>query len=146
MNDKEIFRQKAIDGYTVCLAAECPLREHCLRWRVGEQMPDSVRFYTCVNPLHEDVATQQCPEYRPDEKVTFARGMVSLFNDDMPRRLEPAVRYAIIGKTCRTYYYEYRNGQRVIPPRLQLFIRDTFLREGWTAPVHFDTYFEDYDW
>ena len=48
--------------------------------------------------------------------------------------------------TNRTYYFEYRNGSRLIPPALQENIRNLFRESGWTEEVQFDSYVEDYDW
>ena len=81
--------------------------------------------------------------YRP---VPIAKGMTKTFTDEMPRRVEPAVRQGIIGLTNRTYYFEYRNGSRLIPPALQEDIRNLFRTNGWTDEVEFDGYVEDYDW
>jgi hypothetical protein len=72
--------------------------------------------------------------------------MLHTFTSDMPKRLEPAVRMGVIGLTNRTYYYEYRNGSRPIPPALQEDIRQLFRENGWTEEVMFDGYVEDYDW
>ena len=84
--------------------------------------------------------------YRSDQKVRYAKGMLHIFNNDMPKRVESAVRYGVIALTNRTYYFEYRNGSRLIPPALQEAIRDLFRENGWTADVQFDDYVEDYDW
>ena len=101
---------------------------------------------TCVNPHFNGVATENCPMYRNDQKVRFARGMLHTITSDMPRRIEPAVRYGIIRLTNRTYYFEFRNGSRLIPPALQENIRNLFRENGWTTAVQFDGYVEDYDW
>ena len=71
---------------------------------------------------------------------------LTTLTSDMPRRIEPSVRYGIISLTNRTYYFEYRNGSRLIPPALQENIRNLFRENGWTTDVHFDSYVEDYDW
>ena len=143
---KELLIEKAQEGYTVCYVDECPLRQQCLRWLVGQHVPNSASTYRCVNPHFEAVATNECPMYRSDQKVRFAKGMTNIFTSDMPKRVEPAVRYGIIGPTNRTYYFEYRNGSRLIPPALQENIRKLFRDNKWTADVHFDGYVEDYDW
>ena len=146
MNEKEIFKEKAVSGYTVCFAAQCPLKERCLRWKVGQQMPDTKSSYHCVNPHYQDVATEHCPLFRQSEKVQFAQGMMHIFNADMPRRVEPYVRSHFIASHCKTYYYEYRNGERLISPAIQEEIRDLFREAGWNQEVHFDSYVEDYEW
>lgn len=142
----ELLIEKAKEGYTVCYADTCPLRTHCLRWLVGQQMPHTYSSYRCVNPHFEGVTTAECPLYRNDQKVRFAKGMTHTFTGDMPKRLEPAVRNGVIHLTNRTYYFEYRNGSRLIPPALQENIRKLFRANDWTEEVKFDSYVEDYDW
>lgn len=144
--EKELLVKKAHEGYTVCYVDSCPLRDHCLRWLTGQHVPSSHSTYRCVNPHYEHVATADCPLYRGDQKVRFARGMMHTFTDEMPKRVEPAVRMGIISRTNRTYYFEYRNGSRLIPPALQEQIRQLFRTNGWTADIRFDSYVEDYDW
>ena len=146
MKEQEIFKEKAVSGYTVCFAAQCPLKDRCLRWKVGQQMPDTKSSYHCVNPHYQDVATEHCPLFRQSEKVQFAQGMMHIFNADMPRRVEPYVRSHFIASHCKTYYYEYRNGERLISPAIQEEIRDLFREAGWNQEVHFDSYVEDYEW
>ena len=143
---KELLIKKAQEGYTVCNVDACPLRTQCLRWLVGQHVPHTKSSYRCVNPHFEGVATTECPMYRNDQKVRFAKGMTHIFTNDMPKRVEPSVRYGVIRKTNRTYYFEYRNGSRLIPPALQEDIRKLFRDNGWTEEVKFDGYVEDYDW
>ena len=142
----DIFQQKAQSGYTVCFTNQCPLQQQCLRWRVGQSMPDNQTTCRCVNPRLEGVATSHCTMYRPDEKVLMAKGMEHIFTDDMPKKVEPAVRGALISRYNRTYFFEYRNGSRLIPPAMQEEIRNLFRQHGWTQEVQFDEYIEDYAW
>ena len=146
VTEQEIFKEKALDGYIVCYAGECPLKEQCLHWKVGQQMPDTRSCYHCVNLHYQGVGTKDCSLFRKDEKVKFAKGMLHIFNSDMPRRVEPFVRNNIINRHCRTYYYEYRKGERLMSPAIQDEIRDLFLQAGWNEEVHFDSYIEDYEW
>ena len=143
---KELLIEKAKEGYTVCYVEDCPLRTQCLRWQVGPYVPQTYSSYRCVNPHFEGVATTECPMYRNDQKVRFAKGMLHIFTDDMPKKLEPAVRQGVIRKTNRTYYFEYRNGSRPIPPALQEEIRKLFRANGWKDEVKFDGYVVGYDW
>ena len=144
--EKELLIEKAKEGYTVCYMENCPLREHCLRWLTGQYVPNTRSTYRCVNPHFEGVATANCPMCRNDQKVRFAKGMLHIFTDDMPKRVESEVRYEVIAMTNLTYYFEYRNGSRLIPPTLQEQIRDLFREKGWIGEVNFDGYIEDYDW
>ena len=96
MTEQEIFKEKALSGYTVCFAEQCPLKGHCLHYLVGQQLPDSRSTYHCVNPRYQNVGTEQCSLFRHSAKVKFARGMMHIFNDDMPRKVEPYVRNNLI--------------------------------------------------
>jgi hypothetical protein len=78
--------------------------------------------------------------------VKFAKGMMHIFNDDMPKRVEPYVRQNLINSHCRPYYYEFRNGERLIPPTVQEEIRQYFREAGWNGDVTFDGFVEDYEW
>ena len=75
MIEKELLMKKANEGYTVCYEELCPLRDHCLRWQVGQHVPSTAYAYTCVNPNYQGVATTECPMYRKDQKVHFAKGI-----------------------------------------------------------------------
>jgi hypothetical protein len=146
MIEIELFKQKAANGYTVCYAEQCPKKGQCLRWKVGQQMPDTTKEFNCVNPKYAGVGTDECESYKCSERVRFAKGMKRLFNDDMPKKVVDFVRQAIIRKHCQTYYYEYRKGERLIPPALQEYIRKAFREIGWDKDVEFDSYIEEYEW
>lgn len=146
MEEQEIFKKKAENGYEVCFTTKCPLKNQCLRWLVGQQIPATRSFCICVNPQFEGVSTKKCAFYRNSEKVKLAKGMMHIFNNDMPRRVESYVRSKLFNRHCRTYYYEYRNGTRLISPDIQEEIRNLFREAGWDKEVQFDGYVEDYLW
>ena len=65
----------------------------------------------------------------------------------MPRKVELFVRGKLIGHHCRTYYYyEFRNGKRLMSPAVQKEIRALFRKIGWNESIKLDDYVEDYDW
>lgn len=145
-DNQKIFKEKAISGYSVCFAEQCPKKGQCLRWLVGQQIPDDKCFYYCVNPRSQGVGTEECPHFRKAEKVSFAKGMMHIYNENMPKRVEPYVRQRLIGSHCRTYYFEFRKGQRLIPPAIQEEIRQYFREAGWNEEVSFDSYIKDFEW
>lgn len=146
MEEQNIFKKKAQDGYEVCLTTKCPRKKQCLRWLVGQYIPDTRSVVVCVNMKYNGVETDSCPLFRLAEKVQMAKGMTHIFNGDMPKRVEPFVRQKLISHHCRTYYYEFRNGTRLIPPAIQEEIRSLFREAGWNKEVKFDSYIEDYLW
>ena len=146
MTDKELFSQKADEGYMVCFVEGCPLRESCLRWKVGRCVSATQMRCNCVNPHFDQVGTKSCPMHRRGEKVKMAKGMTHIFTDDMPKGLEPIVRTLLIEHWRRTYYFEYRNGKRLLSPAMQEHVRRLFRQNGWQGEVCFDEYVEAYEW
>lgn len=146
MTEQETYAQQASKGYPVCTHPACPLSTQCLRRLAADHAPATLAHYTSINHNAPDVGTRQCPHHRPIRKVRIAYGMLHTFSDDMPRRVHPGVRKAVIDQTNRQYYNEYRNGTRPIPPALQQKIIRAFRDNGWNGDVRFDTYTEAYDW
>lgn len=144
--DRKRFAEMARTTYMVCFMDGCPRRERCLRWLVGQQVPETTDRCICVNPRSTGAGTEQCPCFRLAQKVTIAKGMTRIFTGDMPKRVEPAVRKKLIARYNRTYYFQYRNGKQLIPPAMQQEIRQLFRQYGWDGEVNFDSYFEDYLW
>ena len=132
---KELLIKKAKEGYTVCYVDECPLRTQCLRWQVGRMCP------TPIAPTDVSIRTSRVWRLlnvrciATTRRCASPKGMLHTFTSDMPKRLEPAVRQGVISLTNRTYYFEYRNGSRLIPPALQEDIRKLFRANGWTTEV-----------
>ena len=146
MTEEEIFAKKAETGYTLCFAEHCPKRQQCLHWRVGQHLTGKWGDYRCINQQYKDVATDRCPFFRNKEKVRFAKGMTGIFTDDMPQRVEKFVRRTLIARENRSYFFEYRNGKRLIPPAKQQEIIGLFRQAGWNGEVNFDGFIEDYEW
>ena len=65
---------------------------------------------------------------------------------DMPGWQERSIKHELIGYYGRKYYYQYHNGSRLITPDVLQQIEAVCLSHGWTAPLHFDDYVEDYAW
>jgi len=146
MTDNELFSKKASENYMVCFVNDCPLHEDCLRWKTGRYVSPTQIVCNCVNPHYEDVGTDTCPMYRKGKMVTMAKGMKNIFTDDMPRGLVSFIRATLIEHWHRTYYFECRNGSRLITPSMQEHVRQLFRKQGWEKEIHFDEYVEAYEW
>lgn len=144
MNEQEIFRQKA-PHYLLCFIDSCPLHATCLHWLCGQEGPADEHTVSSVNPRHPDYGTDHCPCYREHQVVRHAKGMVHFF-DDMPRRMETAVKRRLIGLYSRKVFYEYRNGIRLISPAMQQQIARICQEEGWTEEPRYDGWQDDYLW
>lgn len=141
---EDIFRQKA-ETYTVCFSSTCPNREHCLRSLLRAYTPHDKLVCTSINLNHPMTQQTDCPMYRNDQTVRMAQGFMDIFYD-VPGHLEVSIKKHLIATYGRKRYYEYRNGARAITPEVEQYIRDTFLRFGWTAELHFDGFVDEYQW
>jgi hypothetical protein len=63
----------------------------------------------------------------------------------MPNRVESFVRQHLIKSYCRKYYFEYRNGSRLISPAIQEEVSRLFGEADWNNTIVFDGYIDDYD-
>ena len=144
MIDEMTLREHA-KGYDLCFCGHCPRHEHCLRWQVGQYVSPSRQTVTCVNPLAEHVATDQCPAYRDDMPQRVAKGMV-YFYDEMPRKLEVVIKAALIARFTRVGYYNMRKGLKPITADKEQVIENVCRAYGWTQPLQFDKYVNEIIW
>jgi len=144
MLDETTLRAKA-KAYDVCFCEECPKHGHCLRWQVGQYVSPSRQMVTCVNPLAEHVATDQCPAYRDDMPQRVAKGMV-YFYDEMPRKMEVVIKAALIARFTRVGYYKLRKGDKPITSDKKQVIENVCRAYGWDQPLQFDRYVDEIIW
>lgn len=145
MTEQEsIFSEKAV-SYLVCFNTQCGLHEKCLRWMVGQHVPSEPISRLSINPLNSQVVAGSCPVFRDSAPRHMPVGMTHFYYD-MPGRLERAIKGALISRYSRTGYYRYHNGSRPITPEVEEEIRRTCNEHGWTQPLKFDSYVDDYQW
>ena len=142
---EELFAEKASKSYAICYSETCPLRTHCLRWQLRTFTPKDLRMATCVNLNNPAMQTDNCPVYRDDSPVRMPLGISKMYYD-MPQRIAHPLKQHLIQHFNRKRYYEYHSGYKPVPPDHEQFIRQTILRFGWTAPIEFGSYVEDYLW
>jgi hypothetical protein len=95
--------------------------------------------------MHPEVKAGRCPMYRENQVVSYARGMLHFF-DEMPGRTERAIKGRLIAFYSRKKFYEFRNGTRPIPPEVHDEIARVCHECGWTGPLQFDAWEENYRW
>ena len=61
------------DNYTLCVKADCPVADHCLRQLAMQVLTSRNKILKIVNPLLTQ-PSEQCEFYRSDEPQVFARG------------------------------------------------------------------------
>ena len=144
MINENLLREHA-PGYIICLSSDCPLRERCLRWQVGQLPDEQPRLLTIVNTLHAENNNSNCAYYRDVKPVRVAIGMVHFFYD-MPHHTELAIKDSIIRHFTRTRFYKMRKGDVPITPDDQTVITSICRKHGWTASPAYDRYEERYLW
>lgn len=142
--EEKIFAEKA-DNYLVCFNSQCPLHDHCLRWRVTPYISGNSVSVNAVNPHYEGIGTEQCFMYRSDQPVRMPVGLVHIYHD-MPGRIERSIKNRLIATYSRKRYYEYHNGKRPLTPDVERFVRQVCRANGWTEELTFGGYVEEYVW
>ena len=142
---EELFAEKASKSYAICYSETCHLRMHCLRWLLRTYTPQDQRMTTSVNLNNPSMQTDHCPVYRDDTPVRMPLG-ISMIYYDMPQRIAHPLKQHLIQHFNRKRYYEYHSGYRPVPPDHVQYILKTVVSYGWTQPVEFDSYVEEYLW
>lgn len=126
------------DRWALCGLSECSRKDECMRYQVCQHAPVDMTRGFCVLPtvLKKEV----CPHFFPIEVVRAAVGFRGIFSevkesDHVALRLEIAS-YLGRGGT----YYRYRNGERLLMPEQQEWIRQLFRKFGYQAELDFDGY------
>ncbi|RHJ82562.1 DUF6078 family protein [Parabacteroides sp. AM08-6] len=131
--------------YPLCLNRQCPKAANCLRQIAERHMPDSTAYCYIVNPRHLATLEGDCPYFRSDNKIQYAKGFIG-FLEKLPHRQMLQVSNTLIACFNRRTYFRVRKGERLLSPAEQQIVADTCRECGVSIPVVFDAYLEDYDW
>ena len=136
--------KKIPDWWAVCPNSNCPLAETCLRQQACRQMPQEVRFWTCV--LTHAQKDGECPYYLKYEKVMMAQGLNSIYKNVRAREARSKIRVTLTDYLgSKGTYYRYKDGERLINPKLQQEIINIVHRYAPGVEVTFDKLYADYD-
>lgn len=133
------------DNYPVCLNSQCSKATTCLRQLAGQAVAADVKFLFVINPKHQATLGQDCPYFRPDTKVYYAKGFIKIL-DHLPVCEMKKVVSSLISHFGQRTYYRIRKGERLLSPSEQRVILNIFKRCGVTGTPEFDAYVEDYEW
>lgn len=136
---------EAPHDYPICLNRQCPKASTCLRQLVEQEVADSVRFWTVISPKHLATISGDCPYYRPNTKVRFAKGFMNIL-DNMPHKQMANAISLLIGHFSQRTYYRIRKGERLLSPAEQKEVMNIFRYCGVTGNPEFDAYVEDIEW
>lgn len=136
--------KKIPEWWAVCPNENCELAETCLRQQACRQIPHEITKWTSVLPhVKKDGC---CKYFLKYEKVKMAKGLNSIYNNVRARYAKTAIRETLTAELgSKGTYYRYKDGDRLINPKLQQFIFDIVHRFSPESEVHFDEEFEDYD-
>lgn len=130
-------------NWTVCMQADCPWHEGCLRYRAFECVNTRHKQQRCVLPSAR--SDNGCRFHIPFAKVPVAWGMRKLL---VGVKESDAEQMRACIKACfksHSTYYRYYNGRYPISPQQQQAIRRIFQRFGYNPDsVRFDRVDMDY--
>lgn len=136
--------KKIPSWWAVCPNSNCPLAETCLRQQACRQLPEKVIYWTCVLPHVQKGSA--CKYFLKYEKVAMAKGLNNIYNNVRARKTRSDIRIALTSFLgSKGTYYRYKDGERLINPKLQQEIIDIVHRYAPEEEICFDHYFEDYD-
>lgn len=131
------------DGYPFCIVTDCPMGEHCLRWKARQMLAKDDRIVRIVNPLRTQ-RSEHCEFYRSDEPQVFARGFATMKEEMLPRQYKVFMTrlQAYFG---RTGYFERRRGERLCTPK-EIAAIQKVLDELGLQHLGFDAYERHFNW
>jgi len=132
------------EWWALCPGYECPRAGECLRHLAFRQAPAEVKKWKCVLP--HVVKDGACEFFRKAETVTMASGLNAIYRNITSKQARSNIRKQLTDFLgSKGTYYRYKDGERVINPKLQQEIRDMVHLYAPDAEVSFDKTFEDYD-
>ena len=130
--------------WALCPKSDCEMAETCLRHQVCIHTPKRYKRWTCVLP--NNYHDGGCDSYQKMEKVTMALGIAAVYKNVQYREVRTQIRLALTAHLgSKGTYYRYKDGERLINPKLQQEIIDIVHRFAPGIEVNFDKTFEDYD-
>lgn len=130
------------EWYVVCTNNNCPLREGCMRFLAGSNMPERMEAARCVMPWA--LKDGKCRWLDTIKVVRCAAGFSHLFDQVMKKD------YTTLREKITKYlrgpkaYYEYKRGERLLTPEQQQRIKELVKDMGYTWDVPFDGVVETY--
>ena len=132
-------------NYLYCTHNKCPRHNKCLRYQATLCMPQTLPYYSVVNPSHITGNENNCTFFKPFRTSLFASGMDHLL-DNIPHATAVIIRKEIYSLMGRSMYYRIRNKERLLHPEEQKQIAAIFIKHEIKYEPTFDIYIEKYDW
>ena len=111
------------EWWALCPNEHCPKASLCLRRQAYLNPPKRPVRWTCLLPTAWQ--GDECKYFQDMEPVMIARGFKSIFKVISNRYDRARVRRSLMGHFgSNGSYYRYRNGERVLGPAEQKYIKD----------------------
>ena len=131
-------------GYPLCLHADCPMADSCLRQLAYRRHAELGTFLRLINP---SMCNKQadCPHYVSNQPVRFARGFVNFQKRMYPEQYDKFISLLIL-HFGRSQYFKRRRGDIAQPPEEQEAIQIALKKAGVTQKMEFDEYIDAINW
>lgn len=143
--EEEIDFTKVPYQYAMCLNRECSKANTCLRLLTAQSVPEKIEYWVIISPKHLAAQQGNCPYYRSNVKVRYAKGFIRML-EDLPYKQMQTVISHLMSYFGRRTYYRIRKGERLLTPSEQQRILNILKNCGVTHLQNFDAYVKDYDW
>ncbi|WP_288205634.1 DUF6078 family protein [uncultured Parabacteroides sp.] len=132
-------------NFAYCLNNQCKNSAKCLRYLTSKQLSPERQVFSIVNPACTMPDEGNCPFFKADQKVRYAKGITHLL-DELPHNKAIAIKRQIYAYLKKGTFYRIRNKERLISPDEQNEIRRIFLRHSIYTDPNYDEFVEQYDW
>ena len=131
-------------GYPLCLHADCPMADSCLRQLAYRRHAELGTFLRLINP---SMCNKQadCPHYVSNQPVRFARGFMNFRKRMYPEQYDKFMLLLIL-HFGRSQYFKRRRGDIALPPEEQEAIQIALKKAGVTQKMEFDEYIDAINW
>ena len=133
------------ERFAHCLNAGCARAGQCLRQLVVAHVPADRPTFTVINNAPHRPDGEDCPYFKPDQPLRYAKGMTRLL-DNLPHKKAEAIGHRLQQHYGRTQYFRARRGIILISPADQNYIQRVFRHFGVDEEPVFDSYVDEYNW
>jgi hypothetical protein len=130
--------KKVPERWAVCLNGSCPLKDKCLRFQVGLQMPEDTKAWTTVLP--GAMRSGRCEAYADVKLEHKAYGFRRLYNHVEKKDFRSIKGQVMAYLGGHSTYYRYHRGEKLLSEAQQADISRLFRQFGYDAPLDFEGY------
>ena len=144
MKNTDGFCKNMPSTYQLCLHADCPKADTCLRQLAFRHQEELGLNLHLLNPMR---CTKQanCPHYANSKPVIFAKGFTNFQKRMYPAQYDKFMTI-LMCHFGRNSYFKRRRGDILLPPEEQKIVKAALKKSGVTSDMEFDNYIESINW